>query len=174
MVLFVLSALAALIVTPAPSRAETTVKDVLVAVRTLGFVANPPVGPVDLAVVFDPAQPLSLTDMKTVRTVLNTGIVIGTALVRPVPVPVTELDRLTGFRFVLLTDGLGPHVHTIADMTRGLGVLTISTDLSCVRGGQCVMGVASEPRVQVLVNRAASDAAAVRFAVSFRMMITEL
>jgi hypothetical protein len=36
------------------------------------------------------------------------------------------------------------------------------------------MGVAAQPRVQVLVNRTAAAAAAVEFLLAFRMMITEM
>jgi hypothetical protein len=165
--------------TTAPVRAEsgsgvTSTKAVLVAVRTLGFVLNPPTGAVDLAVVYDPSQPASLADLKTVTTTLTNGTAVGAAVVRPVPVPVAELSRIKSFHFVLLVGGLQPWFSTVADLVHGQGILTISTDLGCVRAGQCVMGVAVEPRVQVLVNRVAAQAAAVDFAVSFRMMITEL
>jgi hypothetical protein len=79
-----------------------------------------------------------------------------------------------GFRFVLLIGDVQNYRQAIFERTRGQGIVTISTDLDCVRAGLCVMGVAAEPRVQVLVNRAASDAAAVEFMLAFRMMITEL
>ena len=157
-----------------PAAAGTTVKDVLVAVRTIGFVVNPPTGAVELAVVFDPGRPDSVDEMKTALAALADGTRVGGATVHPVPLAVTELSPLKAFRFVLLTGGVSGYFQTVFDQTRGRGVLTMSTDLACVRAGQCVMGVAAEPRVQVLVNRAASQAAAVEFAVSFRMMITEL
>ncbi len=157
-----------------PALAETTAKDILVAVRTLGFVVDPPLGTVPLAVVFDPAQPQSAADLQTVIQVLDHGTRVGGITVQPVPVAITELDRLVGFRFVLLMAGVQSYRQVIFDRTRGQGVVTISTDLECVRAGLCVMGVAAQPRVQILVNRTASQAAAVEFLVAFRMMITEM
>lgn len=157
-----------------PVAAQTSPKDVQVAVRTLGFVANPPSGPVDLAILFDPAVPMSATDAQAAADTIGAGLRIGSATVRPVLLPVGELNRLAGFRFVLLTAGLEAHFEAVAEATRGRGILSISADFACVRAGRCVMAVASEPRVQVLVNRAASEAAAVEFAAAFRLMITEM
>jgi len=159
---------------PTPSPAETTAKDIMVAVRTFGFVVHPPTGEVLLAVVFDPTRPQSASDLQTVISVLDGGAHVGGMTVQPVPIPVTELNRLVGFRFVLLIGDVQNYRQAIFERTRGQGIVTISTDLDCVRAGLCVMGVAAEPRVQVLVNRAASDAAAVEFMLAFRMMITEL
>ncbi len=157
-----------------PSHAETTAKDILVAVRTLGFVVHPPTGTVALAIVVDPALAQSTTDLQTVNTVLDGGIPIGAMVVRPVAIAVTELDRLADFRFVLVMGGVQSYRQAIFDRTRGRGIVTISTDFDCVRAGLCVLGVAAEPRVQVLVSRAACMAAAVEFLVAFRMMISEM
>ena len=157
-----------------PCQAETTTKDILVAVRTLGFVVDPPVGDVPLAVVFDPTLPQSVAELRTVVAALDGASRIGAVTVHPLPVPVADLNRLTDFRFVLLVGGVQGYRQAIFEKTKGRGVVTISTDLDCVRAGFCVLGVAAQPRVQVLVNRLASQAAAVEFLVAFRMMITEL
>ena len=168
----------ALSLAPQPLRAEAgqaaSVKNIQVAMHTLGFLTPPPSGPVDLAVLFDPAEPESVADLKTISEALERTPRAGAVPVRAVPLAVAELNRLAAFHFVLLTGGLRAYFPAVAEMARGRGVLTISTDLSCVRADQCVMGVAVEPRVQVLVSRRACEAAAVNFATSFRMMITEL
>ena len=152
----------------------TTDKDVLVAVRTLAFVVHPPAGAVPLAVVFDPAAPQSLAELQTVIGVLDDGTRVGAMTVHPVPVAITDLDQLSNYRFVLLIAGVQSYRQAIFDRTRGQGIVTISADLDCVRAGLCVMGVAAQPRVQVLVNRTAAAAAAVEFLLAFRMMITEM
>lgn len=157
-----------------PAFAQITSKDVQVAVRTIGFLRNPPNGPVDLAILFDPALPASAADARTAEATLGTGLRIGAATVRPVPVSVGELGRLGAIRFALITGGLQTHYGSIFEATRARGILSISADFACARAGRCVMAVASEPRVQILVNRQASEACAIEFAAAFRLMITEM
>ena len=157
-----------------PAMAGATMKDVLIAVRTLGFVTNPPIGPVDFAVIYDPDIPESVTDKDTVYAVLDGGTDIGPAFVKTVPIQITDLSRIKEYRFVLLTSGIDSSISKINSLIRNSGILTISTNLSYVRSGKCVMGVESDPDVKILVSRTASEAASVTFATYFRMMITEL
>ncbi len=168
-------AMAALVLVAArPCPAQMTGRDVQVAVRTLGFIASPPSGAVGLAIVFDPAAPASVAESLVAQTVLGTGLRVGPATVSAVRVPVDDLARLSGLRFALLTNGLRPHFDRIFEATRRHGILSISPDFTCVRAGRCVMAVASEPRVQILVNREAARASAVEFDAAFRMMINEM
>lgn len=157
-----------------PALAQITAKDVQIAVRTIGFVRNPPNGPVDLAILFDPAVPVSAAEAQTATATIGGGLRVGAATVRGVPLSISDLSRLGSFRFVLVTTGLQSHFDNIFEATRGRGILSISVDMACARAGRCVMAVASEPRVQILVNRQASEACAVEFAAAFRLMITEM
>ncbi|MEI8396004.1 MAG: hypothetical protein WCF85_14790, partial [Rhodospirillaceae bacterium] len=113
---------------PTSATVPATVKDVQVAVRTIGFLAPPPTGPVELAVVFDPGHPASLADLHIVTTALEAGasaagVRVGSVPVRVVPLPVAELGRVVNFHYVLLTGGLRAFYSTIAELTRGRGVL---------------------------------------------------
>ena len=101
------------------------------------------------------------------------GRAMGDAAGFPVPLPLDQLNRITDFRFVLVTSGLEHQQQAIFERTRGSGTVTISTDLACVEAGWCVIGVNAEPRVQVLVNGKAAVAAGVQFDATFLMMIRE-
>jgi hypothetical protein len=61
----------------------------------------------------------------------------------------------------------------ISEFARKNGVVTISAELSCVRSGICAVGIASTPRVEVIVNRQVSEMSGVDFTEAFRMMVTE-
>ena len=158
----------------APVQANTTMKDVMVAVRTLGFVENPPQGPVDFAVIYDPTKEDSINDKDNTYAVLDGGTPVGPAIIRTVPITISELSRLKEFKFILLTAGIDKIIPKITELTKNTGILTISTNLDYVRKGQCVLGIVSEPMVKVLINRDASNNNGISFAVFFRMMITEI
>jgi hypothetical protein len=158
-----------------PARAQQlTDKTIQVAVRTIGFVVNPPVGSVPLAILYDPQNPESVADARTAVATLGSGLPVRAAVVTPELVPVGNLDRLRDYRFVLIMSGLQNRYDDIFEAARGRGALTISADAGCVRTGRCVMAVASEPRVEILVNQSVGRLNGVEFLAAFRMMISEM
>jgi len=159
---------------PSPLEAATSIEDILIAVRTIIFTDSPPSGKVPLAILFDSNQPQSVADLQTAVDVLDGGTQVGTLMVRAVPLPIDQLDRLSSFRFVLITSSLKDYQKDIFERSKGTGTVTISTDVECVKQGLCVMGVVSEPRVQILLSSSACLAAAVKFLIPFRMMIKEM
>ena len=163
-----------LCIMPIVSYAETSMKDIMVAVRTLGFVSNPPVGRIDFAVIYDPSNPLSVHDKDNAYAVLDGGTPVGQAIIRTMPFTISEIDRIKEFKFVLLTSGIDDYIPIISKVTKNSGILTITTNLEYVRKGYCVMGVVSEPTVKVLINRQIANNNGISFAVFFRMMIMEI
>ncbi|MEI8396028.1 MAG: YfiR/HmsC family protein [Rhodospirillaceae bacterium] len=157
----------------AEALAGTTVRDVLIGVRSLDFLKHPPSGSLDLALIYQPGLAVSEQEKTALVDAAGSGIKTETLTVHLVPVSVSDLARIEKFHFVLLTSGLQSHFQTIFERTKGKSILTMSADLDCVRSGRCVMGVVSQPLVRVLVNHAASEDAVVMFDESFRMMITE-
>jgi hypothetical protein len=75
---------------------------------------------------------------------------------------------------IIVPEGQGGSHAAIAAAARGLHAVTLSTDMACVNSGNCVVGVAAEPRVEIVVSRAASGANGVSFAQAFRVMIREI
>ena len=51
--------------------------------------------------------------------------------------------------------------------------LVLSSALDCVRAGNCTVGIASTPRVEVIVSTQQAQASGIQFSEAFRMMVTE-
>jgi len=158
----------------APSYAETSQKDVMIVVRTFSFLANPPTGMVDLAVVYDPSKPTSVEDKENVYLTIDGGTQVGSILVRSIPVPITDIDTLRKYHFILFTSDLDiAYVHEVNSLISD-STVTMSTNLTYVREGDCVLGVISEPKVRILVNSLALKKANLQFLTTFRMIVTEV
>ncbi len=145
-----------------------------VAVRTLRFVAEPPKGQTEVAIVFAPSDPQSKREAEEIQALLGEGLSIRGATLVPVLVPVDRLEALEGRRFAFIAGDLGEYQDAIFAATRKHGVLSIATRAECVEEGRCVMAVTTHPRVEVLVSRSASVASSIEFATAFRMLIREL
>lgn len=166
-------AVLAVMLTTAPAWAETSVKDAQVIVKAIGFQAAKPSGEVKVAVVFDPAQPDSVKDAEQAKAALEGA---KTPALTPVPVlvPVGQLAALETCQLVFVTAATGAARDAIFEAAKDRKLLTVSTDAACAQAGKCVMAVKSEPRVEILVNRAAAQASSVEFTTAFRMMISEI
>jgi hypothetical protein len=80
----------------------------------------------------------------------------------------------SGARIIIVPEGQGASHGAIAAAARQLRAVTLSTDMSCVRSGHCVVGVATSPRVEIVVSRSAATASRVSFSQAFRVMIREI
>lgn len=159
----------------APAWAATGQKDVQVAAKTFGFTDPALSGTVKVGLVYDAANPASQAEAEAVRGILGEGLKAGAATLVPVMVPVGQLDGALGdVRVVFVMGGMAAHYDRIFAATQARKLLSVSTDAGCVRAGRCVMGVASEPKVEIIVNKAAAEASSVAFSPAFRMMISEI
>lgn len=166
---------AVLSMTGAPAFADVTAKDVQVIAKTLGFTAPPLSGAVKVAIVFDPAAAPSQKDADDLKGILGGGLTAGAATLSPVMVPVTQIDSgLDSVNLVFVTGGLSAQHDRIFAAAKAKKLLSVSPDPACVRSGHCVMGIKSEPKVEILINKAAAEACSVSFAPAFRMMISEI
>lgn len=154
------------------AQAETSPKDVQVAVRTLRFLAEKPAEPVRIAIVHTPANPASLAEAEALMRTLGAGSISGVA-VEPVMMTNDALESLASVRLAFVTAGTAGRAAVFA-ATRSAGVLSVSTDAGCAEAGECVMSVQAEPKVKIVVNSAAAKASGVEFKPTFRMMISEI
>lgn len=157
----------------APAAAETSAKDAQVIVKAIGFQASKPSGEVKVAVVFAPDQPDSVKDAEQAKAALEAA---KSPTLTPVPVlvPAGQLSALDNCQLVFVTAGTGAVRDAVFEAAKARKLLTVSTDAACAQSGKCVMAVKSEPRVEILVNRAAAQASSVEFTTAFRMMISEI
>jgi hypothetical protein len=156
-----------------PASAEVTARDLQVAGRALGFVQNPPRGIMRVGIVYSAGVSPSFEQAKLVADILGTGLRAGNVDLRPVLVDVR--NALTAdVDLFYLTEHLDPAQTPLAGICATRGTPCITTDLAQVQAGICAIGIRSQPKVEIIVNRAAASASGVSFATAFRMLITEL
>jgi len=68
----------------------------------------------------------------------------------------------------------GVNYGVVGAAAKAKKIITIGSDRACVVSGACVMGVATDPKVDITVNRAAAAAVGATFKAAFRMMIKEI
>lgn len=169
-----LAALGLLLVAGLPTQADVTRTDVQVAARALSFVSDPLSGAVRVGIVYSADSARSLREARSLRSILGTGFRIGTLELIPVLVESAEAAK-ADVDLIFLTEYLAEEQtpQFLGDST-GRRILCVTTDLAQVRNGACIMGVRSQPKVEVFVNRAAAAASDITFSTVFRVMITEL
>ena len=165
---------AALAAVPAPARADVTAKDVQVMARALGFTEKPPTGEVNIGIVFAPGNAQSAKEATDLQAMLGSGLKAGNLTLKPVMVKIDEIGAAGDVGAFLLTEGVGADASKLAAATKAKQKPCITTDIPQVQSGACVMGIKSEPKVEIIVNKAAAADSGIGFAASFRMMITEL
>jgi hypothetical protein len=148
------------------AHAVTTSRDLQVIARAVGFVNALPRGVVDVAIVDGRGADALLAAM-------GRGVTAGGVRLNPRRVSLADLAQ-SGARIIIVPEGQGASHGAIAAAARQLRAVTLSTDMSCVRAGHCVVGVAAAPRVEIVVSRAAATASHVSFSQAFRVMIREI
>ena len=164
--------LACALMAAATARADVIGSDLQIAARALSFIENPPVGEVRVGIVFAPGMSGSLAEAGALQRLLGDGLRAGRLVLKPVMVPVSEAAAADVGLF-FLTAGLGSEAAAVARHSKAKHIPCVTTDLDQVRNGLCVMGVRSQPRVEILVNRAAAADSGIVFSTAFRTLITE-
>jgi hypothetical protein len=159
--------------TMATAQADVTQTDVLVAARALGFLQNPPTGQIRVGIVYAADVPKSVEEADQLQRMLAGGLKVGNVDMTPVKINIDELATAS-VQLFLLTEYVGSDGVRVADATRAEKIPCITVDITQVQNGNCVMGVRSQPRVEIIVNRAAAAKSGTAFATVFRMLITEI
>ena len=153
----------------AAPRADTNVQ---VAGRILSYLQPPVSGSVSAAIIYQPGDAASENEARSIERALGTGLVVGSLRLQPRRVPVNALDRLAGAKVAFVTRGTD--YRAVAAATAPRSILTISSDPACTRAGYCVVTISSAPRLQIIVSKAATRAARLRFNTSFLMLNKEI
>jgi hypothetical protein len=156
-----------------PAYAAVAQSDLLIAGRAMSFLRTPMVGEVRVGIVYAPDVDRSTEDAQSVLRILGDGQKVGNLVLKPILVKVAELANAQ-VGLLYLTDGLGSAGAAVASASRTRHLPCFTVDIAQVKNGSCLMGVRSQPKIQILVNRAAATASGVEFSPIFRMMITEL
>lgn len=155
------------------ARAAMTQGDLLIAARALSFMQNPPAGQIRVGIVYAPGVPRSVDEADSLQQILSGGLRVGNLIMVPVKLRIDDLAG-AGVQLFLLTEYVGGDGARVAAATRAKRIPCITVDIPAVQNGFCTMGVRSDPRIEIIINRAAAVNSGVSFAAVFRMLITEI
>lgn len=151
----------------------TTLKDIKIGVHVIDFVTNAPAGRSGIGIVYDPRIKDSTEDAQLILDSLSSPSLHLPPALKPVLIDIRDLEGASGLRVVIVADRMKPYYDTLADFGRRTHTLVLSSDLDCARSGKCTVGIASAPRVEVIVNSEQAQASGIQFSEAFRMMVTE-
>lgn len=155
----------------APDGVVPTSDDLQLAARVIGFEDRPVSGSVRMGIVFDPGNALSLRDARIVFSLLQNGLSVGGIDLHPVLIAQDALARADRIDAVFSATGVDAVLLRRALARLHVPCLTIDRDQ--LDHGACMVEVASHPAVSIVLDQANADAAGVRFATAFRMMVNE-
>jgi hypothetical protein len=159
---------AAAVLSPGLATADPA-KNIQVAGRVLTFLDNGPTGRTVVGVVFDPDNPGSVAEKNAVMAAIGGGLTAGAVTIVGRPM---RAGAVSGVKVIFVTRGVD-YAAVGAD-ARAKGVITIGSDSACVASGACVIGIYTDPTVQIVVNHKAAAAVGASFRAAFRMMIQEI
>jgi hypothetical protein len=145
--------------------------NVPVASRVIAFVQPPLSGTINAVIIYDPSSAASEAEATSIEQQFGNGLVVGRGIIRVRRVPVDALPNLTNARLAFVTAGI--RSQALSEFAAREGVLTISSDTSCVQAARCVMSISDQSRTQITVSRAAAQSARVHFTSAFLMLVRE-
>jgi hypothetical protein len=153
--------------------ADVTQTDVLVAGRAMGFGEGFGGREVRMGIVFVPSSAQSMQDANELKTILGNQLRIGNNVLTPILLRTDQVaDADVGIFF--LTGGVGAAAAKVAIASKTRKIPCITFDLAQVRNGTCTMGVQSQPRIEVFINREAAAESKTVLSPVFRLMVREL
>lgn len=157
----------------APALSDVTAKDLQVMGRAIAFSDKAPSGAVTVAIVYAPGNKQSADEADGLQKLMGGGFSAGSLTLKPVMVKIDDVGGSNADVF-LLTSGLGGDGAKAGAVTKAKKKICVTVDIAQARSGACMMSVRSDPKVEIVVNKAAAAASGVGFAAAFRMMITEI
>jgi hypothetical protein len=83
-------------------------------------------------------------------------------------VSVDDLSKLSSSKVAVVTKG--SCTNNVAEVAAKQGILTMTSDLDCVKANRCVLGIISRPSVEFYLSTSAAGAAKVGFSQAFIMI----
>ncbi|KAA5610410.1 YfiR/HmsC family protein [Rhodovastum atsumiense] len=152
--------------------AATGPRDLQLIARVMGFLAHPPGGDVEIGIVYPAQSAAGRAEAEQLVATVPGGVRAGNLVLRPRLLTLEEASRAAP-PALLLTEAALSQAGALAAALAGRGVLIVSPDPASVDAAQAVVALRSQPRVEILVSRAAAQRAGLEFASAFRMLIQE-
>jgi len=149
--------------------------DVLVGIKTLSMLNRELPSPLVMGIVYDPSNPESKANAESIKALLDKGVKTseGTAVSGQL-LPLSKINELANVSVAFITTGVRDHFDAIAQLSATHNILTMTSDLDCVRANKCVLGIASKNIVEIYLSRAASETAKINFDSAFIMLVKKV
>jgi hypothetical protein len=152
------------------SAASLSGRDVQIIAKAVGFLDPAPSGKV-IAVLYARGEAASKSDAEAIVGLFHGGISSDGGTITAKAIEAGSLGDGIGYIAIIFAVDAGPAEQRGATRQK---LLTITAVDDLVRSGQVVMAVHSQPRVEIIVNRAAAQAAGIGFTAAFGMLVHEI
>lgn len=152
------------------AHAEVTQKDFQTIIRTIGFLQNAPASNSVFAIIYNPEDKGSAQDARELSKMIRDA---NKSLI-PRLVPVSDTSQIKDSQFVFVTNGLQSYHSKLAPALRDYKTLSFTLDRSCIEDKCCAIYINSRNKVEIVINKAATEAAGAEFKPVFLMMVTIL
>ncbi len=127
-----------------------------------------------MAIIYDPANANSKADADAINAAIGGGMdAPGGAKITALMVPVADAAaKISQAKLAFVTRGACS--DAVGSAAAAAGVLSITTDLDCVKSNKSIIGVVSAPSVEIYYSKAASDAAKIGFSSAFTMLVKQI
>lgn len=156
-----------------PARAEKEpMLEAKIEMRVLDFVAEP-FDRKDVAVLYDRANPRSQHDASIILQALMGSASLARHKFSAKLIELGDLKTIKGLKAVVVpafSDDIYDDIlrYAIANRT-----LVLSIGLDCVKRGRCMVGVATDPEIEIGVSSANVRKSGIRFDDGFQLMVKE-
>ncbi len=151
----------------------TDALDLSVELKTLPLLTNKITGQAVVAIIYNPALSESKTEAESLKATIDAGVEApGGVKLTAILVSTDNLSKLSEAKIGIVTAGGCTDAVSAAAAT--YGVLTMSSDLECVKANRCIIGVVSRPSVEIYLSKSAADAAKIGFSQAFIMIVKQV
>jgi len=164
-----LTALLCSFVVAVPANAEFAAKDAQVMARVMGFMDQPPPATVNLGIVYDAGTE---KQAEALKAQLGGSLAAGKFTLVPTLVKIGDVGS-ANVNAVVLMAGTGG-AASVAAITKSKKIPCFTGDRALVQSGACLVGINTDPKVEILLNKALAASSGISFGAAFKMMITEI
>jgi len=156
-------------VVAAPANAEFAAKDAQVMARVMGFMDQPPPASVKLGIVYDAGNQ---KQAEALMAQLGGSLAAGKFTLVPTLVKIGDVAS-ANVNAVVLMAGTGGAAN-VAAITKSKKIPCFTGDRALVQSGACLVGINTDPKVEILLNKNLAASSGISFGAAFKMMITEI
>ena len=165
----VFAALFCSFIVAAPANAEFAAKDAQVMARVMGFMDQPPPATVKLGIVYDAG---TQKQAEALMAQLGGSLAAGKFTLVPTLVKIGDVGGAS-VNAVVLIAGTGGAAN-VAAITKSKKIPCFTGDRAEVSSGACLVGINTDPKVEILLNKNLAASSGISFGAAFKMMITEI